>query len=142
MTVEKVTAPRVMNVLQAHLDKHANKYDTDLLELQTVMFGEKNDDGMVTDILDIKSCIKSLADENNHVSQLTAEWRKNLMAEQNNLYKSIDKMKEEFKDDREKLKKEFKEQIDKINAIISRVAWIVVTAVLSGLLALVIKTYI
>ena len=60
MTTDRITAPRVMTALQSHIDKHDIKYDTDIKGLQVVMFGENNDDGLVTDVLDLSHCCKDI----------------------------------------------------------------------------------
>lgn len=54
MAVNKITASIVSGRLDDHLQKHADVHDPMLRNLDSVVFGEKHDNGLCADVNEIK----------------------------------------------------------------------------------------
>jgi hypothetical protein len=50
----RVTAPKVMSVLDDHLKLHENKIDPKVHNHHIILFGDKGDDGLCADVKEIK----------------------------------------------------------------------------------------
>lgn len=54
MTTERITAPKVMGIIDKHLQVHADKIDPKVHNHHIILFGEKGDDGLCADVKEIK----------------------------------------------------------------------------------------
>ena len=54
MTPERITAPTVMAKLESHLQRHDDKLDSKLHRHDVILFGEKGDGGLCSDVEEIK----------------------------------------------------------------------------------------
>ena len=57
---ERTTAPKVFSELCKHLDYHKNKLDPKLHNQNVILFGEKNDNGLVRSVREIEGDMKDL----------------------------------------------------------------------------------
>ena len=46
--------------IRDHIKEHEFKHNPDIRTLNTVVFGENNDDGLVTDVLHLKDCTNTI----------------------------------------------------------------------------------
>lgn len=54
MTEPRMTATKVMGIIDKHLQVHADKIDPKIHNHQIILFGEKGDDGLCADVKEIK----------------------------------------------------------------------------------------
>lgn len=57
---ERITAPKVMGILEDHLHLHEQKYNPKAHNHQVILFGEKGDDGLVSTVREHEECMKRL----------------------------------------------------------------------------------
>lgn len=60
MVTEKLTAPRVKNLLDDHLLVHEKNYDKTLNRHEVILFGEKGDNGLCSKSKDHETRIENL----------------------------------------------------------------------------------
>lgn len=56
----RLTAAKVASDLHDHKELHANKYDPKLHNLHIVIFGEKNDNGLVREVDELQHCYSDI----------------------------------------------------------------------------------
>ena len=49
--------------IRDHLNEHEFKHNPDIRTLKTVVFGENNDDGLVTAVLHLSDCMETVKDK-------------------------------------------------------------------------------
>jgi len=54
MAEQRITAPKVMDIVEKHLQLHMDKIDPKVHNHQIILFGDKGDDGLCADVKEIK----------------------------------------------------------------------------------------